>query len=538
MTTAAMSVQDALWLTMDRPNNLMVVDGAMILRGTPTPEAMTDLMSRTAKRFPVLARRPVRHGTGWAWEDDPDFDVARHLNERTASEPMSLVDVQHTLAAMRSEPLPKDRALWQCTVMSPVTLDDGTLGSAVISRFHHSIADGVRLTQLILGMCETDDAGVAAVVARQPANRVGAGSEAADTDSDASLQGKDASDTDEDDDSVVDVAWQTATDAVGKTVRGLSDVAWSVAHAARHPRTTATKAVTQGAQAVTDAPGMAASAVSAGIAGVNDSVGLLRHPDRMLDALDVLGVPSSRGTNDVGSVAKLALASSEATVWTGEPGTHKALAWSDQLPLADIKAVGKDRGMTINDVLLAAIAGALRRYLADRNESLDEVIWMVPVNLKPFEDNLPPDLGNYFALVFLPMPLDSDDPDERLAQMHHRMDRIKHSDEAVLTFGLQRVVSTSPSQIAFFLTNFFANKAVGVLTNVPGPRAPMTFAGEPVEQVVGFAPCSGNQPMTATIFSYNGGVTVGFATDADLIAEPDLLVRYVVDDLTSMGVPT
>ena len=202
--------------------------------------------------------------------------------------------------------------------------------------------------------------------------------------------------------------------------------------------------MTQGAQAVTDAPGMAASAVSAGIAGVNDSVGLLRHPDRMLDALDVLGVPSSRGTNDVGSVAKLALASSEATVWTGEPGTHKALAWSDQPPLADIKAVGKDRGMTINDVLLAAIAGALRRYLADRNESLDEVIWMVPVNLKPFEDNLPPDLGNYFALVFLPMPLDSDDPDERLAQMHHRMDRIKHSDEAVLTFGLQRVVSTSP----------------------------------------------------------------------------------------------
>ena len=219
----------------------MVVDGAMILRGTPTPEAMTDLMSRTAKRFPVLARRPVRHGTGWAWEDDPDFDVARHLNERTASEPMSLVDVQHTLAAMRSEPLPKDRALWQCTVMSPVTLDDGTLGSAVISRFHHSIADGVRLTQLILGMCETDDAGVAAVVARQPANRVGAGSEAADTDSDASLQGKDASDTDEDDDSVVDVAWQTATDAVGKTVRGsrTSPGRWHmrhVTHALPRPR--------------------------------------------------------------------------------------------------------------------------------------------------------------------------------------------------------------------------------------------------------------------------------------------------------------
>jgi diacylglycerol O-acyltransferase len=96
------------------------------------------------------------------------------------------------------------------------------------------------------------------------------------------------------------------------------------------------------------------------------------------------------------------------------------------------------------------------------------------------------------------------------------------------------MVSMSPSQIAFFLTNFFANKAVGVLTNVPGPTSLMRFADIEVEQVVGFAPCSGNQPMTATIFSYNGKVTIGFATDAELLPDPANLVELVLDELNRM----
>jgi diacylglycerol O-acyltransferase len=165
---------------------------------------------------------------------------------------------------------------------------------------------------------------------------------------------------------------------------------------------------------------------------------------------------------------------------------------------------------------------------------VDEITWMVPVNLKPFEENLPPGLGNYFALVFLPMALHHSDATERLAHVHHAMDRIKHSDEAVITFGLQRAVSISPEKIAFFLTNFFANKAVGVLTNVPGPSTELRFAGIPARQVIGFAPCSGDAPMTATIFSYNGGVTVGFATDAGLIPDPEVLSVLVVEELVEM----
>ncbi|MCB0914150.1 MAG: DUF1298 domain-containing protein [Actinobacteria bacterium] len=506
MATATMSVQDALWLTMDRPNNLMVVDGAMMLRGVPESEAVIEVFGEVVRKFPVFGRRPVKAGVGWAWEDDPEFEIERHLQRIEYDEPITMNEVQAFLAQQRATPLAKDRPLWVSFLLSPVLLSDGSLGSAAVSRFHHSIADGVRLTQVMLGMCESDGVSVAAKVQRQGAKRR-------------------AEPPQHPHSSVADSVLHAAGDAGSAVIHGVGGLMAGAAHAARHPLET-----------VSHAPDLAVSAVTAGVHGVEDGIELVRHPDRLLDALEVLGVENFRGTNDLSSVTKLALASSPRTVWSGEPGTQKALAWSDPIPLDQIKAIGKAAGATVNDVLLAAVAGGLRRYLTDAGAEVDEVVWMVPVNLKPFEDNLPPELGNYFALVFVPMPLDVADPAERLQVMHHRMERIKNSDEAVLTFGLQRVVSTSPGQVAYFLTNFFANKAIGVLTNVPGPTGLLTFAGEDVHQVVGFAPCSGNQPMTATIFSYNGHVTVGFATDAQLVPSPGQIAENVVDELAIMGV--
>ncbi len=499
-----MSVQDALWLTMDRPNNLMVVDGAMVLRGKPKVAAVNAVVSKMLENFPVLTRKPVPAGTGWAWQDDPDFELERHLEWVKLDKPMKMVGLQQFLAERRTDPLPKDRPLWRVTVVSPVTLDDGRRGSAVVTRFHHSIADGVRLTQVLLSLCEADNKSVAAVVSRKGTTK---------HESTGEHEG-----------------------ILGSTTHVAADAASTVRHEAAELIEGAKEAIRHPLQTVSRTPHLATAGVQVGVQIGAGAVDLVRHPDRLLDALEVLGVENYRATNDLSSVTKLALTGSPETVWSGEPGTVKAIAWSKQIPLDSIKAVGRRAGATVNDVLLAAVAGGLRRYLAQRDTSIDEAVWMVPVNLKPFEENLPPDLGNYFALVFVPMPLDSDAADERLAAMHHRMERIKNSDEAVLTFGLQRIVSMSPGQVAFFLTNFFANKAIGVLTNVPGPQFPVTFAGVPVEQITGFAPCSGNQPMTATIFSYNGGVTVGFAADAGLVPDPDVLAQLVVDDLAGMGV--
>ncbi|HEY5116313.1 MAG TPA: WS/DGAT domain-containing protein, partial [Nakamurella sp.] len=257
-------------------------------------------------------------------------------------------------------------------------------------------------------------------------------------------------------------------------------------------------------------------------------------PGRLVDAVTLLGTADNRPVNDVASVTKLLLSGTAQTVWSGTPGASKAIAWSAPMSLAAVKEVGRGEGATVNDVLLAAIAGGLRRYLKLHRDEVREIQWMVPVNLKPFAENLPAELGNYFALVMLPMPLGEASARERIGQMKAQMRRIKRSDEVVLTFGLQRFMSVSPDQVQFVLTNFFANKTVGVLTNVPGPRGLLRFAGSPVTQIVGFAPCSGDQPMTATIFSYHGTVTVGFASDAGLVPDPDVLVALVADEVAAM----
>ncbi len=194
------------------------------------------------------------------------------------------------------------------------------------------------------------------------------------------------------------------------------------------------------------------------------------------------------------------------------------------LDLDDVKAIGRATGTTVNDVMIAAVSVALTRYLRENGDhSTDELLWMVPVSIRPVEAGVPKELGNHFALVMLRMPIGLEDSRACLAAMHERMDRIKNSNEALLTFGMQRGVANAPSPVAVGLTNYFANKAVGVLTNVPGPRAPMRLAGTELDGVLGWAPCSGDQPMTICIFSYNGKVSVGFGADKELVPDLDRL---------------
>ena len=527
-----MSAQDALWLTMDRPNNLMIIDGVMIIAGKPTYEAVQEVVrSRVTDRYPVYRRTPVRSGGGWAWRDDPDFDISRHIERVTLPEPADIPALQRFMAEQRSKSLPRTRPLWVVYVIDRVRLDDGTVGSAIVCRFHHAMSDGVRLTQVMLSLCESDTP------------RIGNGSDTAapvsprDTDGGHTLLDSAPFPVAD----AVEIALDAAR-AVGNGLAGAAEVTRRIAasvasalvdavvHTVGHPIDTASAIP----GTVASAPRVAWYLLSYGVETLDRGRAIAAHPGRLVDALTLLGDQDNRAVNDVSSVTKLLLSNTSPTVWSGEPGTAKAIAWSQPLSLTDVKAVGRSQDATVNDVLLAAVAGGVQRYLKVHHGWAREIQWLVPVNLKPFADNLPEELGNYFALVMLPMPLRADDAESRIRQMKTQMERIKHSDEAALTFGLQRAMSLSPAQVQFFLTNFFANKTAGVLTNVPGPSGMLRFAGSPVRQIVGFAPCSGQQPIAATIFSYNNTVTIGFATDAGLIPDPDVLVDLVTQETADL----
>jgi WS/DGAT/MGAT family acyltransferase len=194
------------------------------------------------------------------------------------------------------------------------------------------------------------------------------------------------------------------------------------------------------------------------------------------------------------------------------------------MPLDGIKAICHATGTTVNDVLTAAMTGALRRYLLSRDSLVDEIRVMLPYNLRAPGEPLPRDLGNRFGLVYLTLPVGIADPSDRLAEVHRRMQEIKHSREGGLSYAILEAVGLTPHQIEQSLLDVFAHKTSAVLTNVAGPSEPVYFAGSKIAGVVPWVPAAGTIGMGISIFSYNDGVTVGLQVDAGLIPDAETII--------------
>jgi hypothetical protein len=85
------------------------------------------------------------------------------------------------------------------------------------------------------------------------------------------------------------------------------------------------------------------------------------------------------------------------------------------------------------------------------------------------------------------------------------------------------------------VVDFFADKAIGVTTNVAGPRARRVLAGVPVTSVLGWVPGSGNQTVGACIFTYAGTVRVGFMVDAGVVPDPQALLTAFERELAVLS---
>jgi len=212
------------------------------------------------------------------------------------------------------------------------------------------------------------------------------------------------------------------------------------------------------------------------------------------------------------------------TIFKGELGVIKKAAWSQPLALQDVKAVGKVTGGTINDVLLTAMTGALRRYMQLRRQPVDGVNFraLVPVNLRPLDG--PIELGNKFGMVFLSLPVGIGDPLERLTELKRRMDALKDSPEAFVVLGLLDVFGRVPGQLEELAVSIFGTKATGVMTNVPGPREPIYVAGSKLDSLMFWVPQSGQLGLGVSIISYAGKVWLGVNTDSGLVPDPQRIV--------------
>ena len=236
---------------------------------------------------------------------------------------------------------------------------------------------------------------------------------------------------------------------------------------------------------------------------------------------------STYGRHGIGLLTELAkllaMPPDSPTSLKGKTSTVKRVAWSDPIPLGEVKALGKALGCSVNDILLSAVAGALRAYFLQKGETVNgvEVRAMIPVNLRTARDE--GTLGNRFGLGTLSLPLHESNPFARLFMVRGRMNELKGSYQPPLTLGILAAVGVAPKIIQQQFLDILAAKASTVMTNVPGPKQPLYLAGSCLEQCMFWVPQSGDIGIGVSILSYNDNVQFSLITDRHFVPDPETI---------------
>ena len=221
----------------------------------------------------------------------------------------------------------------------------------------------------------------------------------------------------------------------------------------------------------------------------------------------------------------LLLSDDPSSRFKGKLGVRKKVAWTQPLPLLEVKAISQALGCTVNDVLIGIMTGAMHRYLLEYGEDPSEleIRATIPVNLRPLEHAR--ELGNHFGTVFLDLPIWESNPLARVYRVAENMHHLKNSKQASVSLGLLATVGMAPAAVQQAALELFARKATTVLTNVPGPQKSLFMAGSEIGQMMFWVPQSGSIGMGISILSYNEQVSCGVITDNKLVSDPERLVR-------------
>jgi diacylglycerol O-acyltransferase len=243
------------------------------------------------------------------------------------------------------------------------------------------------------------------------------------------------------------------------------------------------------------------------------AVGAVRHPQDAVAA----GVTAIGG---LAAITQAGLGGAPPSPLNVRIGPHRRFAWVDG-DLAVFKAVKNALGGTVNDVVLAAVAGALRSHYVARGYDTDtELKAMVPISVRAESERGA--LGNKVTAMYAPLPIGLADPIARYRAIHEAMRGLKESGQAVGADVLTSLADFAPptilSQAARLQTvQRFFNLTV---TNVPGPQFTLYLIGRPLRRLYPLVPLVENAALGIAIMSYDGRIDFGLLADYDAL--PDL----------------
>jgi WS/DGAT/MGAT family acyltransferase len=209
-------------------------------------------------------------------------------------------------------------------------------------------------------------------------------------------------------------------------------------------------------------------------------------------------------------------------------GPHRRFAWV-RASLADMKKVKNELGGTVNDVVLAAVTGALGRFLRAHGHSTAglEIRAMVPVSIRAADER--GDTGNKVSAMMAPLPVWCEDPVERLKLVSASMGDLKKSKQAMGATLLTELADFAPPTITGAAARLQSQQRFFnlVVTNVPGPQFPLYLLGRRMERVFPMVPLAKRQALCVGIMSYDGQVNFGLIGDYDAMSE----LEGLADDL-------
>jgi diacylglycerol O-acyltransferase / wax synthase len=438
MPPQRLSALDASFLAVEGPSAHMHVGWAATFEPPqhgPRP-GFDDLFAHIAGRLaraPRFRQRIAPDALGLnapLWIDDEHFDPAAHIHRSAADDLPQLAD------AVLSEPLPRDRPLWEFWIAD--RLRDGRIG--LVGKAHHCMVDGLAAVEL--------------------------GSLLLDTEPSA------ARDDQHD--------WLPAPTPHGLEL--LARGAWDLTRA---------------------------------------QLGLLRHPlalARSPLAIPAFGLRTARAL----AGAVLPVAPSSRLNKPGSPARHLATA---RRPLSELRAIREAHGVTVNDVLLAAVAGALRRHAERAEERPRDLKAMVPVSVRDGDDGGA--LGNRITFMFVELPASVPDPFIRLQLIGDATRSLKAAGVPEDADAALKALAYAPRPVQRAAAHALASPRVSnlVVSNIPGPRIPMYMAGCRLRDAFPVVPLSARHALSVGMTTIGDHACFGLLTDPETLPDSDALAR-------------
>jgi diacylglycerol O-acyltransferase / wax synthase len=226
----------------------------------------------------------------------------------------------------------------------------------------------------------------------------------------------------------------------------------------------------------------------------------------------------------------------------GAIGPHRRVAFAE-LSLSAVKGVKDALGGTVNDVVLAAAAGALRDFLAHRDQPLDQpLVAMVPISVRAAEG--PDELGNQVSAMLVPLPVHEPDPLRRLEQVRDGTRDAKQQHGALGADTLRELAQLTPGGAASLAARLYTSMQGAqrhrpiwntVVSNVPGPRFPLYCAGARLDAIYPLGPCHEMVGLNVTLFSYRDTIFAGLNADRDMVPDVRLIADRLADAVEELS---